>query len=104
MEVPDQPEPAVGDVQEGPLTINTDTYRSIPFVDSSHVSSPVSNNSCVNLYNVRYNKGQFRHVRPFVHMVELKGKPGIIAAVKGLFDEGALVNAMCNLTFASLRG
>jgi hypothetical protein len=102
--VPDQPEPVVGDAQEGPLTTNTDTSRSIPFVDPFHVSSSVPNNSCVSLYNVRHNKGRFQHARPFMHMVELKGKRGIIAAVKGLFDDGALVNSICNSVFALLRG
>jgi hypothetical protein len=37
-------------------------------------------------------------------MVKLKGKCGIVAAVEGLFDDGALVNSICNSTFASLRG
>jgi hypothetical protein len=44
-----------------------------------------------------------RVVQPFIHAVELKGRKGIAASVEGLFDDGALVNSICNSTFALLR-
>jgi hypothetical protein len=56
------------------------------------------------MYTMGHNKEAPSSVRPFIHTVELKGRRGITAAVKGLFDEGALVNSICNRTFTSLQG
>jgi hypothetical protein len=41
--------------------------------------------------------------QPFVHEVELKGKKGSKAKIKGLFDDGAMVNSICNKAFTALR-
>jgi len=41
--------------------------------------------------------------RPFIHAVELKGERKIPVKIKGLFDDGALVNAICKMTFPSLK-
>jgi hypothetical protein len=58
------------------------------------------------MYKVGYNKDSPSRVQPFIqpfiHTVELKGRRGITTAVKGLFDDGAMVNSICNLAFASL--
>jgi hypothetical protein len=102
VEVPGQPEPVVGDMQEGPPTTNTDIILNSPLVDTSHVSSSVPNDNCVSMYKVGYNKDSPSRVQPFIHTVELKGRRGITTAVKGLFDDGAMVNSICNLAFASL--
>jgi hypothetical protein len=53
---------------------------------------------------VGYSKEGPTHAQPFIHTVELKGRKGITATVEGLFDNGAMVNSICNLTFASLHG
>ncbi|KAG2058729.1 hypothetical protein BDR06DRAFT_875471, partial [Suillus hirtellus] len=46
--------------------------------------------------------------QPFLQYVSLKGKQGEAVQVKALFDEGAMVNAMCAMAFeqvkSSLRG
>ena len=103
MTVPSQPEPVTGDVQEGPSATNTDVIHNIPLVDQPHVSPPQPNDNCVSLYAVGHDKDRFQRIRPFIHSVELKGKKGITTAVEGLFDEGALVNSICNSKFALLR-
>ena len=103
VEVPSQPKPVVGDMQEGPPTTNTDVIP-MPLVDIPHVSSPVLNDNHINMYTVGYSKDGPLRVQPFIHTVELKGRRGITAAVEGLFDDGAMGNSICNSTFASLRG
>jgi hypothetical protein len=87
-------------MQDGPTTTNTDVIP-LPLVDISHVSSSELNDNQVSAYTVGYSNNR---PLPFIHTVELKGKKGITAAVEGLFDDGALVNSICNLTFASLCG
>src|SRR5258705_13352508 len=91
-------------MQEGPPTTNPDVISNLPLVDMPNVSSSVLNDNHINMYTVGYNKDGPLRVQPFIHTVELKGRRGITAAVKGLFDDGAMVNSICNLTFASLRG
>ena len=41
--------------------------------------------------------------KPFIHPVELQGKKGITSTIRGLFDEGALVNSICSKRFAPLQ-
>jgi hypothetical protein len=62
----------------------------------------LSNNNCVDLYAVDGNASD-TSVQPFVHAVKLKGKRGIGVDIDGLFDDGAMVNAICKHTFALLR-
>jgi hypothetical protein len=103
VEVPGPPEPVVGDMQEGPSKMNMDIIQNMPLVDPNHVSLSVWNDNCVSMYTVGHNKDHPTPVQPFIHMVELKGRRGITAVVEGLFDDGALVNSICNSTFASLQ-
>jgi len=89
-------------MQEGPSKMNMDIIQNMPLVDPNHVSSSVWNDNCVSTYTVGHNKDHPTPVQPFIHTVELKGRRGITAVVEGLFDDGALVNSICNSTFASL--
>jgi hypothetical protein len=93
----------VGDKQNGPSTKNADINHNIPLVNISHVSLSVPNHNSVSLYTVRYSKDRFQHIQPLIHMVGLKGKSGLMTKVEGLFDDGALVNSICNSMFATLR-
>ena len=40
---------------------------------------------------------------PFTHMVGLKGERGIITNIKGLFDDGAMVNSLCKSIYTSMQ-
>ena len=40
---------------------------------------------------------------PFTHMVQLKSNAGILTKIRGLFDDGALVNSLCKSTYKSLQ-
>jgi len=42
-------------------------------------------------------------IQPFIHPVELRGEKGIPSKINGLFDEGALVNSICNTVFPTLQ-
>ena len=95
--VPSQLQPAAGDEQAGPSSSITDN----PVARVSNVISDSPNHHCVNLY-ASESDGLETTTRPFIHAVELKGKKGIAQSVKGLFDEGAMVNSICNRVFRVL--
>jgi len=40
---------------------------------------------------------------PFIHTIKLEGPRGEVVRVRGLFDEGALVNAMCSTVFEKVK-
>jgi len=40
---------------------------------------------------------------PFIHNINLEGPKGEIVRVRGLFDDGALVNAMCLTVFDKVK-
>jgi hypothetical protein len=90
-------------MQHGPSTMNMDVIQNMPLVDPKHVSLSVPNNNCVNMYTMGHNKDHPMSIQPFIHVVELKGRRGITSMVEGLFDDGTLVNSICNLKFASLQ-
>jgi hypothetical protein len=97
--VPSSQVPAVGDMQGGPSSSNTmdNAVAEIP-----HVPFDLSNKNCVDLYTVSQNVSETK-VHPFIHSVELKGKKGIPLQMKGLFDDGAMVNSICKSAFALLK-
>ncbi|KII84708.1 hypothetical protein PLICRDRAFT_179054 [Plicaturopsis crispa FD-325 SS-3] len=43
------------------------------------------------------------HKHPFVHTIGLRGLDGKFVPVSGLFDDGAMVNSICQSTFRGLR-
>jgi len=67
-----------------------------------HVPSDLTINPCVDLYAIGQNDSE-SITQPFIHAVELKGIKGTATNVDGLFDEGALVNSICNQVFPSLQ-
>jgi hypothetical protein len=54
------------------------------------------------MYTTREEDSEVR-TQPFIHPVELRGEKGIPLKIDGLFDEGALVNSICNTKFPSLQ-
>src|SRR5882762_1291815 len=98
MAVPSSRAPAAGDVQGGPSSSNT-TDNSVAVIP--HVPFELPNTTCVDLYTVSRNISETT-VHPFVHSVELRGKKGIPLKIKGLFDDGAMVNSICKSAFALL--
>lgn len=89
-------------MQEGPSSTLTDNaVANISHVP--HVPSQTTNDNIVSIYLVRESEPDVV-TRPFVHAVELKGERQIPVKIKGLFDDGALVNAICKTTFPSLKG
>ena len=78
MEVTNQPEPVVEDMQDGPPTMNTDVIP-LPLVDLSHVLSSEPNDNHISTYTMGYSKNC---PLTFIHMVELKNRKRITAAVE----------------------
>ena len=39
----------------------------------------------------------------FTYMVRLRGKGGIVTNIKGLFDDGAMVNSICKTAYATIK-
>jgi hypothetical protein len=66
-----------------------------------HVSNEVPNHHYIDLYTT--GDDTEATTQPFVHEVELKGKKGSKAKIKGLFNDGAMVNSICNKAFTALR-
>lgn len=85
-------------MQEGPLQNNTDST----IVDISHVASQVSNHQCVTQYMIEGSDLDVK-AQPFMHQVILKGEEGVPINVKELFDDGAMVNSICNTVYPKLQ-
>ena len=66
-----------------------------------HVSLKVPIHPDIDLYTTGGNTGTMTH--SFIYEVKLKGKRGLKAKIKGLFDNSALVNGICNTAFVVLR-
>ena len=83
----------VGDKStEGPsIPINTDT--DILLCVQPHVTFEAPNESVVDLYIADLTE-KIEKTIPFTHMVGLKGEKGIIMNIKGLFDNGTMVNLL----------
>ena len=100
-EVPTVAEPAVGDkLTEGP-SIPINTYTDILPCVQPHVTFEAPNESVVDLYIADLTEKVEKTI-PFTHMVGLKGKKGITTNIKGLFDNGAMVNSLCKSIYTSM--
>jgi hypothetical protein len=86
-------------MQEGPPISITDNA----IVQTSHVTSEPPNYHHVDIYTTKEEDSEVR-TRPFIHPVELRGEKGIPSKIDGLFDEGAMVNSICNTVFPTLQG
>jgi len=90
--------PRVGDVQYGPPTNISHSNHLI-----NHVVTPSqSKQDIVDLYTTGGKDGNATTTRPFIHQVGLQGTKGGYVYLKGLFDNGALVNAICSSIFKRL--
>ena len=90
--------PRVGDVQYGPPTNSSLSNHLI-----EHVITPSqAKHDIIDLYTVGERDGNATTTRPFVHQVELQGTKGGFVYLKGLFDNGAMVNAICSTLFRRL--
>jgi len=71
------------------------------------VTSPVETIQIVDLYTAGHVKATRQHVEmeavPFLHQVLLEGPKGEIVRVRALFDDGAMVGAMCTLIFNKVK-
>jgi hypothetical protein len=56
----------------------------------------------VDLYSVGYEQKK-KTTLPFIHMLSLEGPKGKVVRIRGLFDDGALVNAMCSTVFDKVK-
>ena len=100
-EVPAAAEPAVGDkLKKGPsnliLTDNTIVHTS-PLVQSK---IPNKNTSDLYIAEPVLNS---KKTKPFMYMVGLRGKGGIVMNIKGLFDDGAMINSICKTAYATIK-
>ena len=90
------PKPTAGDVQEGLLTKNIDSTVTEPPL----VPTEAQIHHLVDLYSMGDDS---EHItRLFIHEVGLKGREKFIK-IKGLFDDGAMVNSICSRVFRSLQ-
>jgi hypothetical protein len=96
--VPNPQVPRVGDVQYGPPT---DSFLS--HCRAKHVITPLqSEHSTVDAYAVGGSDGTTTTSRPFIHRVRLQGTKGGYMHIRGLFDNGAMINAICSSIFRKL--
>lgn len=91
----------VGDeLTQGPsnlITTDRDILLCVP-----HVTPGELNESVVNLYITEPTEKDKR-TKPFTHMVGLKGEKGIMTNIRGLFDDGAMVNSLCKTAYSSMK-
>ena len=85
-------------MREGPPVSITDNA----VVLTSNVTSEPTNHHCVDVYTTKEENSEVK-ILPFIHPAELRGEKGIPSKVDGLFDEGALVNLICNSVFPKLQ-
>ena len=82
----------------------TDYFRSNYTCHSKHVNTlPSSEHDTIDLYEVGASDEDTTPSRPFIHEVELQGDKGGVIQIKGLFDDGAMVNSICSSLFRKLR-
>ena len=90
--------PRVGDMQYSPPTDFSLSNRL-----KKHVITPSQlKYDVIDLYTVGEKDGNTATTRPFIHQVELQGTKGGLVYLKGLFDNGAMVNAICSSIFGKL--
>ena len=101
--VPTVSEPAVGDKSsKGPLN-HTVTNTDKTLCLSPHPVQPtVPNKNIVDPYIANSNSLETK-ASPFIQTVGLKGENGILTNMRGLFNDGAMVNSLCKSTYTSLR-
>ena len=100
-EVPTAAEPVVGDEsKKGPsnliLTDNATVHMS-PLVQSE-----IPNKNTSDLYIVEPVLNS-KKTKPFSYMVRLKGKGEVVTNIKGLFDNGAMVNSICKTVYTAIK-
>jgi hypothetical protein len=71
--------------------------------ETPHVTSNFSNNNCVNLCVIGGIPSEKEPTNPFVHPVELRGKAGGMVKIEGLFNDGAMVNSICEKIFTLMK-
>jgi hypothetical protein len=71
-------------------------------VHVSDVPSKPSNHHCAGIYTMREEDLETK-TRPLIHPVRLKGKKGILSTVNGIFNDGAMINSICNKVFPGLQ-
>jgi hypothetical protein len=92
-------EPTAGELQDGPLPSKTDNA----VAETPHVTSNFSNNNCVDLCVIGGTPSEEEPTNPFVHPVELRGEAGDMVKIDGLFNDGAMVNSICEKIFALMK-
>lgn len=68
----------------------------------THVTSEIANFQGVDQYTVGESYPDVV-TRPFMHSIVLKGEKGIPLKIKGLFDDSAMVNSICNTVYPNLQ-
>jgi hypothetical protein len=86
-------------MQDGPLPSTMDNA----VAETPHVTSNFSNNNCVDLCVIGGIPSEKEPTNPFVHPVELKGEAGDMVKIEGLFDDGAMVNSICEKIFTLMK-
>lgn len=74
----------------------------------AHVSPTTNETDIVDLYTAGHaslNKAQMRtgEAVPFIHQVKLEGPNGELVRIRALFDDGAMVPAMCSSIFDKVK-
>ena len=77
-----------------PMDASLSTRYAEPVITPSQ-----SDHVAVDLYKIGDYHGSSIAPRPFIHKVELQGTKGGRLYIKGLFDNGAMVNAICSFLY-----
>ena len=67
------------------------------------VHSSISEYDIVDMYSMNHESEQ-KTAKPFEHKVTLRGTTGTDTKIKGLFDDGALIPAICSRAFEHTQG
>ena len=84
----------------------------VPCEDNSFIPTEQSQSTCisrepvefeiVDLYSVGHELKE-KDTLPFIHMLTLEGPKGEAVRIRGLFDDGTLVNIMCSTIFDKVK-
>ena len=100
-EVPTAAELVVGDEsKKGPSNLILTDNATIHM--SPLVQSEIPNKNTSDLYIVEPVLNS-KKTKPFAYMVRLKGKGGVVTNIKGLFDNGAMVNSICKTVYTVIK-
>ena len=102
-EVPTVPEPVVRDeIKKGPPnSIATPMDNTVPLT-THHVQPDVLNDNTAELYTMSADSDETKTL-PFIHAVGLKSETGTLMNIKGLFDDGVMVNLLCKSMYKLLE-